>query len=50
MFVLFSVVLKEHSFKTFHVLCSFKVLYVSNFTIINGENTPSWQEYSIVTW
>ena len=44
-----SVVLTEHSFKNFLVFFfSFKVPYVSNFTIIKKENVPSLQEYNIM--
>ena len=48
-FCYISVALTEHMLKNLHIFCSFKALYVTNFTMINEKNDSSLQEYSITT-
>ena len=45
-----SVVLTEHMVENLYISYSFRILYVTNFTIINEKNDSFLQEYSIITW
>ena len=48
-FCFISVILKEQLLKNIHLFYSFKVQHVSNFTIIEEENVPPLQEYTILS-
>ena len=49
-FCYISVVLTEQMVENLHISYSFRILYVTNFTIINEKNDSFLQEYSITTW
>ena len=41
---------QQHLFENIPGSCTFEVLYTSNFTITQEENTPSFKKYWTVTW
>ena len=49
-FCYISVVLTEHMVENLYISYSFRIQYVTNFTIINEKNDSFLQEYSIITW